>query len=186
VNLLTLVPAGSIGVRLGYASSRENTGLLFDYSLGGVFGFVSNVETLRVHALPFFERISFYSWLEKHEDFETYGKMFRLHIQSVGIDVSLFDPADVTYVNPFGYIGVGFVDERQVTNDEYRARISDRRLLLVMHFGLGGRLKLSDALPLGDFEYGIEFSWDLRFSYLGESIYGNAVSTGRYGIYVSE
>jgi hypothetical protein len=187
VNILSTDPAGSIGIRLGNKNpDQSNSDIRFDYSLGGVYGFTSNVEILRVHPLDFFEQLSIFSWIQKHEDFDTFQKMFRLHIQSVGLDISLFNPQDVTFANPFGYIGIGFTNERCVTNDRFSAQILDQRVLFIMHFGLGGRLKLSDLLKLGDFEYGMEFAWDLRFTYGAPSIYSDAKSTARYGIYVSE
>jgi hypothetical protein len=186
VNMLTLTPAGSIGLRINNLNPTKNPhDIRFDYSLGGVFGFISNIEILRIHPLTFFPRLSVYHWIQKHEDFETYHKMLRLHIQSIGIDLSLFDPEERTFVNPFAYIGYGFVSERHVTNDQFHARIIDQRLMQIMHFGLGGRLKISDFFSNLDCELGIEVTWDLRFSY-GESMYSNAKSTGRYGFYVSE
>ncbi len=187
VNLDSLVPAGSIGLGLNRAMPEQrNNPLRTDYSLGGVFGFISNVEILRVHPIGAFERFSVYSWIGKHEDFDTYRKMLRLHIQSIGFELSLFDPEDRTVANPYAYAGIGFVNERHVTNDRFRASILDLRILLMIHLGAGGRLKLSDLFPLGEFEYGIEFSWDLRFCYPAESLYSNAMSTARYGIYISE
>jgi hypothetical protein len=186
VNIFTLTPAGSIGLRINNLNPSKNPhNIRFDYSLGGVFGFISNIEILRIHPLPFFPRLSAYHWIQKHEDFDTYQKMLRLHIQSIGIDLSLFNPEERTFVNPFAYIGYGFVSERYVTNDRFHDRIIDRRLMQIMHFGLGGRLKISDFFHESDCEYGLEAAWDLRFSY-GDSIYSNAQSTSRYGFYVSE